>query len=262
MLAIFFYFIQYFPVMGRLVYIFLSTSSLNRFKNHRQSTMMCWYSILISTIKKEIKLKEYIMKKLTLILAFVTGSMVSFSQNNNSIIPPDPIEQSKFSVGVIGGFGHSFLVPYSNPAFMPSWNVGLSAIFSPFEHAAFGIDALYSAEGVKFNNAEYSSVTQLNYVRIPVKAIYFFRDYKHDFRPKFAIGPTIGFLANASDNPGFNNIDLGANASLGFNYRLLRAVWLNMDASYYQGFTDVYNGNTETDLNGNARLNVGLSFGF
>ncbi|MBL7911293.1 MAG: PorT family protein [Bacteroidia bacterium] len=202
------------------------------------------------------------MKKLTLVLAIVTGSMASFSQNNNSIIPPDPIEQSKFSFGVTGGFGHSFLIPYSKPSFMPSWNAGLSAIFSPFVHCGFGIDALYSTEGVKFNNPEYTSVTHLNYVRVPLKVIYFFREYEKDFRPKVAIGPTIGFLTNSSENPGFNKTDLGANASLGFNYRLLRAVWLNMDASYYQGFIDAYKGNAVKDLNGNARLNVGLSFGF
>ncbi|MBL7921796.1 MAG: PorT family protein [Bacteroidia bacterium] len=202
------------------------------------------------------------MKKITILLAFVLTAVISYSQNNNSIIPPKPIEQSKFSIGVKGAFGHSFLMPYSNPSFMPSWDAGMSAIYSPFEHLGFGIDGTYSREGVKFETPEYTSETELNYVRVPVKVIYFFRDYEKDFRPKVAIGPTIGFLTNKGENAGYNKTDIGANASLGFNYRLLRAVWLNLDASYYQGLTDVYKSNNEKDLNGNVRLNLGLSFGF
>lgn len=202
------------------------------------------------------------MKKLFILLTFAYASAVGYSQSNNSIIPPDPIEQSKFSIGVKGAFGHSFLMPYSKPSFMPSWDAGLSAIYSPFEHLGFGLDATYSREGVKFETPEYISTTELDYIRVPVKVIYFFRDYDKDFRPKVAIGPTIGFLTNKGDNSGYNTTDIGANASLGFNYRLLRAVWLNMDASYYQGLTDVYKSNNEKDLNGNVRLNLGLSFGF
>ena len=202
------------------------------------------------------------MKKIVILLAFVSASVISYSQNNNSIIPPQPIEQSKFSIGVKGAFGHSFLMPYSNPSFMPSWDAGISAIYSPFEHLGFGIEGTYSREGVKFETPEYTSETELNYVRVPVKLIYFFRDYEKDFRPKVAIGPTIGFLTNKGENAGYNKTDIGANASLGFNYRLLRAVWLNLDASYYQGLTDVYKSNNEKDLNGNVRLNLGLSFGF
>lgn len=201
------------------------------------------------------------MKKI-IILAFVSVWVTSYSQNNNTIIPPQPIEQSKFSIGVKGAFGHSFLMPYSDPSFMPSWDAGLSAIFSPFEHLGFGIDGTYSREGVKFKTLEYTSTTELDYIRVPVKVIYFFREYENDFRPKVAIGPTIGFLTNKGENSGYNTTDFGANASLGFNYRLLRGVWLNMDASYYQGLTDIYKLNNEKDLNGNVRLNLGLSFGF
>ncbi|MBA2610559.1 MAG: PorT family protein [Bacteroidetes bacterium] len=202
------------------------------------------------------------MKKLVLIFAFVSGVFVSFSQSNLNKIPAEPIEESKFSFGVKGGFGHSFLIPYSNPAFKPCWNAGVSAIYSPFVHWGFGLDVTYSVEGVKFKDLENTSTIDLHYVRVPVKAIYFFRTYQNDFRPKVAIGPTIGFLTNTKDNPGFNKTDLGANASLGFNYRLLRAVWLNMDATYYQSLTDVYKANGEKDLNGNVRLDIGLSFGF
>ncbi len=201
------------------------------------------------------------MKKLVFIIALISGSFVSFSQNN-AIIPEKPIEESKFSFGIKGGFGHSFIEPYSNTEFTPSWDAGLSAVFSPFVHWGFGIDAVYSTEGAKFSNGENSYLTRLNYVRIPVKAIYFFNKYEYDFRPKVGIGPTVGFLTNGSENTGFKKTDLGATITAGFNYRLMRAVWLNIDASYYQGLMDSYKYNSETDLNGNVRANVGISVGF
>ena len=202
------------------------------------------------------------MKKLTLLLALVSGSLASFAQNNNDKIPPAPIEESKFSLGVKGGFGHSFLIPYNNYKFMPSWDAGLSAVYSPYVHFGFGLDATYSEEGSKLEMSDYTNTIDLNYVRIAPKAIYFFRAYEMDFRPKISLAPTVGFLTNSADAEGFKKVDFGASASVGFNYRLVRAIWLSVDASYYQGLIDSYEPNNETDLNGNARLDVGLNFGF
>lgn len=206
------------------------------------------------------------MKKLATLLIIIISKSVLLAQNdkpnNNSIILPQPIDDSKFSFGLKGGLGHSFLIPYTNYAFMPSWNAGLSAIYSPFEHLGFGLDAIYSKEGVKLMDNENSYTYDLNYIRVPFKVIYFCNTYEKDFRPKISIGPTIGFLTNTTENLKFNNFDFGANASLGFNYRLARAVWLNVDATYYQGFIDINTTNFENDLNGNLRLELGLNFGF
>lgn len=202
------------------------------------------------------------MKKLTLLLALVSGSFMSQAQNNNDIIPPKPIEESKFSFGVKGGFGHSFIIPYSNYQFMPSWNAGLSAVYSPFVHWGFGLDVAYSEEGMKLQDSEGTSEISLNYLRLPLKGIYFFRPYEADFRPKIALAPTFGFLLNGSDHPAYTTFDFGGSATLGFNYRLVRAIWLSVDATYYQSVTDHLIGNGVNDLNGNARLDIGLNFGF
>jgi len=202
------------------------------------------------------------MKKLPILLALVSGSFISFSQNNNDIIPPAPIEESKFSFGVKGGFGHSFIIPYTKTMFMPSWDAGLSVVYSPFAHFGFGLDAVYSEEGNKLGDSEGSYVNNLHYIRVPLKAIYFFRPYEADFRPKISLAPTVGFLTNSKDQPAYHTVDLGASATLGFNYRLVRAIWLSVDATYYQGLMDAETGNSETDLNGNARLDIGLNFGF
>jgi len=188
--------------------------------------------------------------------------LLSVAQNNNTIIPPEPIEESEFSFGVKGGFGHSFITPYSNYRFMPSWNAGISAVYSPFVHWGYGIDVIYSEEGAKFEDGEQTLETSLKYIRIPVKAIYFFRPYEADFRPKLALAPTVGFLTNHSDQPDYNTFDFGFSGTLGFNYRLVRAIWLSVDATWYQGLIDQYDYNNIKDFNGNARLDLGLHFGF
>ncbi len=197
--------------------------------------------------------------------AFISAclfSVIGFSQTNNNIIPSEPIKPAPFSIGIKGGYGHSFIMPYSDYAYNSSWDGGISFIYAPWKHFGVGLDALYSSEGASFKISDDIQSVQLNYIRVPVKAIYFFRDYEKDFRPKIAIGPTIGFLMNESNNGQASFLDVGANASLGFNYRLARAIWFNADASYYNGFTDIYSGNTLYDFNGNIRLDLGISFGF
>jgi outer membrane protein with beta-barrel domain len=206
--------------------------------------------------------------KTLLFIALASSALIGYSQNNNTIDPPEPVEQSKFSIGVKGGFGHTFMIPYKNYIFCPSWDAGISAIYAPGQHWGLGVDALYSMEGVKFEYLNpvtgigYDRQATLNYVRIPVKAIYFFRDYDKDFRPKITLGPSLGILAGEVNSVNASSIDLGGKFTAGFNYRIARAIWINVDASYYQGFMDVYSSNTENDLNGNVRLDAGINFGF
>ncbi len=209
------------------------------------------------------------MKHLLTTITLIASSLAAFSQdNNNKIETPAPIEQSKFSIGLKGGFGHSFIMPYRNYIFCPSWDAGISAIYAPGTHWGIGLDALYSMEGAKFEYLDpvsgngYDRQVTLDYVRIPVKAIYFFRDYDKDFRPKVSLGPSLGILVGEVNSTNARSIDLGGKFTAGFNYRVARAIWINVDASYYQGFMDVYSGNSENDLNGNVRLDAGINFGF
>lgn len=208
------------------------------------------------------------MKKIFFIILLACTALAGYAQtNNNSIKMPEPIVQSKFSIGVDGGFGHSFLMPYSNEVFRPSWNAGISAIYAPMQHFGVGLGVNYSVEGAKFKynnavtNTDYTVQTELDYVRVPLKAIYFFKTYESDFRPKVSIGPTFGVLVGETNSVNARSIDIGANATIGFNYRLARAIHLNVDANYYQGFLDTYSGNSDNDLNSNIRLQVGLHFG-
>jgi hypothetical protein len=211
------------------------------------------------------------MKKILLFLNCIAISYFSFSQNNNKIDPPVPAEPSVFSIGPQGGFGHSWIHSSAEGTrFQPSWDAGISAVYSPWEHWGFELDARYSVEGRKIEREvkqgdvikTITSVTQLNYLRIPIKGVYFFRTYEHDFRPKITLGPSIGFLTGEINSVGANTVDFGVNASLGFNYRLVRAIWLTADVNYYQGFVDVYDNTSDRELNGNIRLDLGVSFGF
>ncbi len=200
------------------------------------------------------------MKKIIL-LALLTFSGKGLAQNN-AIIPVQPIEQSKFSIGIKGAFGHSFIIPYRHYSFNPSWDAGLSAVYSPWVHWGIGMDATYSAEGSTLTKGDVIYTAELDYIRVPLKAIYFFNSYENDLRPKITFGPSMGFLVNESHGLDGSSFDLGANVSAGVNYRLMRAVWLSAEMNYYQGFLDVNTLNSDNEWNGNVRLNLGLSFGF
>jgi hypothetical protein len=204
------------------------------------------------------------MKKLVVLISCLTASFISFSQNNNNVDPPVPAEQSSFSLGFQGGFGHAFITPYKGSRFQPSWDAGIAAIYAPGAHWGIELDVRYSEEGAKIVDEENRSTNAiyLSYVRVPLKAVYFFRKYENDFRPKIGLGPAVGFLTEQVNSRGANSFDYGANASLGFHYRLVRAIWLTADLNYYQGFKDIYEITSERELNGNARLDLGLSFGF
>ena len=205
------------------------------------------------------------MKTLTLVIALASSTLMGVAQENNAKVPP--AKPSSFSIGAKGGFGHSFLTPYKNTIFCPSWDAGISAIYSVREHWGVGLDVIYSAEGAKFEylrptGETYDIQQRLNYVRVPVKAIYFFNKYDDNFRPKVALGPTLGILVSEENSKDASTIDLGANLTLGFNYRIARGIWINVDATYYQGFLDVYSNTAENELNGNIRLDAGINFGF
>ena len=208
------------------------------------------------------------MKKLTFIIALVATTLSGYSQNNNNVDAPGPIEQSKFSIGFKGGYGHSTIMPFTHATFCPSWDAGIAAVYAPAVHWGVEVDALYSEEGVNYKYRSSGEETYhtkqiyLDYVRIPVKAVYFFRAYDKDFRPKIAVGPSMGFLVNQVGSNGASSFDVGATGLVGFNYRIAKAVWINVDAVYYQGFLDTYSNRSSNELNSNMRLDAGINVGF
>lgn len=178
---------------------------------------------------------------------------------------------STFSLGPMIGFGHAGITNVSgqNSVFKPSYAAGLTATYSTVPHWAVGLDVFYSLEGAAFENSYSETDVDLHYLRVPLRVGYYFGDVENRFRPKITVGPSFAYLINsdvrysgsstgARITNNFESWDLGVNASLGFNYRLMENFWLNTDLGYYYGFIDAM-GND--NYNTNLGLKVGVAFG-
>lgn len=163
-----------------------------------------------------------------------------------------------------------------NPQFL--WNAGVIFIYSTKTHFGFGADLKYSSEGYGWEFATPgdslnlpNTDVRLNYLRLPVKVLYFFGEYGDNIRPKIFLGLTPGLLLSAETNNDvtgtidvkdeLNSFDLGVHAGAGLNFKLASAVWLNADLTIYQGFLDINNEGENTALNRNIAVNVGVAFG-
>ena len=180
-----------------------------------------------------------------------------------------------FSIGPTGSFGHSWITNRNGDGeFNPAWNAGLSFIYSTKSNFGIGADIKYSAEGNKIESAGATDVINANYIRVPVKLIYFFGKYGSAVRPKIYAGPSFGFLTSANEtsslagvkvktdiSDGIKNFDFGVTAAAGLNFRLAQRTWLNTDLAFYQGLTDITKNNNTTQHNGNVGVNVGLLVG-
>lgn len=189
--------------------------------------------------------------------------------------------------------------------FHPSFTAGISAIYAKNPHWGFGGELLYEQLGFTKNiifkpasaiepwlvtPLDYDQTKDVSYIRIPLRVYYFFGKYKQKVRPKVYAGPSFGFkLAgnnklkgndditknwinggskDAFPNPEFNTFDLGLQVGAGANITLGKAVWLNADINYYQGFLDAMKDKEHpntmkngTNWNQNLRLQVGVLFG-
>ncbi|HQW56442.1 MAG TPA: porin family protein [Saprospiraceae bacterium] len=200
------------------------------------------------------------MKKVTfLILFFATSFQLVNAQNNIALGPIVGIGLSK-----IGGGD----VDKENTKFLPSYDFGASVIFSTQANWGIGADFLYSAEGTRAEDGGVKFDTKIDYVRVPLRFIYFFGDWDKTIRPKIFVGPTFGFLVKAKSEDQdikdvVNSFDLGAHIGAGVNIKIAEQVWLNTDVTYTHGITQLY----KTDLfdikasNRRIGLNVGVLFG-
>lgn len=177
--------------------------------------------------------------------------------------------QLNLSVGPNAGFGHAWTSGSGDNRYHPAGNFGVAVVYSHNNHVGLGLDLKYSIEGGKKEFANVDVTTRLNYLRIPIKGIYFFRDYGASFRPKISLGPSFGFLVGGKKEVGsvetdakdlYNSFDFGLLGSAGFHYNLVTNTWLHFDVSYYHGLSDVSE-TAETNKNRNIGVNVGVAFG-
>lgn len=200
-----------------------------------------------------VQTKTIIMKRSILLPVALFLTLIAFAQR-------DP-NRKAFSFGPVIGFGHAWMTPTAYSEYNPGMSAGGFVIYSPVEHWGIGMDVRYSIEGTKRNMPETGIVNyQYHYLRVPLRAIYFFGDYGDDFRPKITVGPSMGFLIGEKGAPytSASTLDFGVTASGGFNYRIYKGAWLNMDAGCYHGLTDAVQHTENRELHRNIMLNVGL----
>ena len=182
------------------------------------------------------------------------------------------------SIGPTAGFGHGWLTTSdtenrTKTLFHPTYNVGAKLVYSIMSNWGVSADVLFSNEGGTrgIDNNTKSSL-RINYIRVPLQAIYFFGKYGDKIRPKISIGPSFGFLIGATQKDyvngtkineesvtnQLNKVDVGLNAAVGANIRLCKSTWLNTDITYYNGFTNLAKiGNSKQRGIG---LNIGVLF--
>ena len=188
------------------------------------------------------------------------------------------------SIGPTGSFGHSWISNVDGDTkFNPYWNAGLSFIYSTKTSFGIGADVKYSAEGNKrdFQTIgpadgliDVTGTINANYIRVPLKLIYFGGKYGNTVRPKVYVGPSFGFLTSANqiyhelngktkqDIKRFmKSFDFGVSAGAGLNFKLASKTWLNTDLAFYQGLSNITKNEGRTQHNANLGVNVGLLFG-
>lgn len=179
------------------------------------------------------------------------------------------LKAQTLSVGPVVGVNFSTFSGPTNTKVLPGVSLGAFANYSVNEHVGIGAKFIYSQMGTDYKNVDY--INRLHYLQMPITAIYYFGEVGDKFRPKIFGGPYIGTLlgatlkdgvkiTEANGGPVYKKLDLGALVGVGFNYRIQSRTWLNVDAGFSQGFTDVNESPTASFKNQSFGLNVGVSF--
>ena len=170
--------------------------------------------------------------------------------------------QGKFSIGPTAAFGGTTISNLDNSKFKAAAAVGLSSVYSAAEHFGIGLDVKYSFEVAKTSTP--ANEWDLHYLRIPLKAIYFFNDYGNKVRPKVFAGPSFGILSSSKINDvnvksTTESFDFGVLGGVGVNIRMVKNTWFNTDLTYTHGIKEI--NSTGDYSNRNLMLNVGVNFG-
>ena len=179
------------------------------------------------------------------------------------------------SLGPSVGVHHSWITGMENVKFKPGVSAGGVLTYSPSPHWGLGGDIRFaflqgSKSGVQFGESRENYIINATYLRVPLKATYFFGKFGDKVRPKLYAGPSFGFLLGGETsvsnstlltktNKVLQGSDYGFIAGAGFNYRLKPNTWFNFDLAYTNGLKDV----TEAPgyhASRNITLNVGVTF--
>jgi outer membrane protein W len=195
------------------------------------------------------------LKKSTLLVALLLTNATLISAQTLSIGP------------MIGGNVSTFTAISNNKGLI-GLSLGGFANYSVNDHFGLGLKVMYAQLGTAFDvNSEH---LRLDYVQVPITAVYYFGETGNQFRPKVFAGIYLAPLIKATNKNGdellgtdgksaYNNFDFGGLIGAGFNYRIQSRTWLNVDAGLTRGLTDVTK-NTTNYQNMSFGINVGVSF--
>ncbi len=184
-------------------------------------------------------------------------------------------QRQNISFGPTAGFGHAWLSNNSSSKYKPAGNAGVALVYSSAPHIGFGADLKFSIEGAKSEVGTVENEITLNYIRVPLKVIYFFGEYGDRLRPKIAAGPSFGFLVGgereitqgngqvsiAKSTDLYKGFDAGLGVLAGLNYRLVKNTWFTGEVNYYNGFTNLSEATNTNFKNRNLGINIGVTFG-
>lgn len=181
---------------------------------------------------------------------------------------------NNLSIGPVIGINFTTLRGDDDSKFKPGFSGGLFANYSILDNLGITAQVLYSTQGSK-SKSDSDYTTKVNYFQIPVLLMFYFNKPGSNFRPKIIVGPQFGFFANAKNTNGsvtvdtkdfYTSNDISGTVGLGFNYRVGKGMWLNVDARYAHGFTDISEGinllGPKTINNSVISVMAGLSFAF
>jgi len=196
---------------------------------------------------------------------------------------PGFAQQKGFAVSDKVMIGHSWTVGNRNSdnlkyAFHPTVQFGRTAIYNFSDNVGIGLGTFFSTEGGRFkidNNDQSGKAEQrMNYIRLPLGAMFTFGDPANKVRPRLGIGGSVGFLVGGKtyllgDNDFFTGakttkvmstkIDAGATGSLGFSIKVADGFLINHDINYYHGLVE---NKYESNLPSFTHRSIGLSMGF
>lgn len=219
------------------------------------------------------------MKK-TILVLLLAGSMQVNAQ-----------DESQWKFGPRLGVNFSNITEVDDAKSKTGLVAGAFLVYSFQEHFGVSADLLYSMEGAKYKHTEtttpgttttYDSKLTLSYLRVPLLFNYFAGQLGSAVRPKFFLGPDLGFLLAAksesdvrvetngsvtnsstseSDKDGYNGMDLGAVVGAGVNFRLAESLWLDTDLRYYMGASELFENYPGDNQPKNNHLQVSLGLG-
>jgi outer membrane protein W len=217
-------------------------------------------------------LKPFIMKRILCTSGFLLFTAISgFAQ------------QKGFAVSDKVMIGHSWTVGNRSSddlkyAFHPTVQFGRTAIYNFSDNVGIGLGTFFSTEGGTFkiqnNTAARKAEQRMNYIRIPLGAMFTFGDPANKVRPRLGVGGSVGFLVGGktyviSKDDVFagaktiktmsTKVDAGATGSLGLSVRVADGFLINHDINYYHGLVE---NKYESNLPSFTHRSIGLSMGF